>query len=52
MLALDTNGICWSAGSNKHGELGRSGSSNFGKVESKVKITQVNAGFRVSFFID
>ena len=38
MLALDADGICWSAGSNKHGELGQSGASNFGKVELKANI--------------
>ena len=52
MLALDADGICWSAGSNKHGELGRSGASSFGKVELKVKIQEISAGFRVSFFIN
>ena len=38
MLALDAHGVCWSAGSNKHGELGRSDGVSFGRVELNVKV--------------
>lgn len=53
MLALDKTGVCYSSGSNKHGELGvKSESHSFSKIECKFITADISAGFCVSFFID
>lgn len=53
MLALDNSGVCWSSGSNKHGELGfQTEAHSFSKIETPFKPSEIFAGFCVSFFIE
>ena len=54
-LAVDIEGMVYSAGNNTHGELGRVGESKiFGllEFEDDIRVNEIEAGFCVSFFID
>lgn len=53
-LCLDSSGIVFSAGNNKHGELGRKDNGpGYHQVDmQQVPVKKINAGFQVSYFID